>query len=153
MDGNSDCPKESQHVGATISVLCDIHTAICAVSKLHHHTVTVKVIVSTCEPRHLLFSERCKHPGLNVPWVTIEILQNQSGLQATVFLSIDPSRLYHSFAVAGDRFTVVMTPISLSEFSSFCRHLFTSLASSRMVRISFAQNRHSKDSFPHRSRR
>ena len=55
--------------------------------------------------------------------VTIEILQNLSGLHATVFLSIDPSRLYHSFAVADDRFTVVTTPISLSKFSSFCRHL------------------------------
>ena len=58
VDGNSDCPRELRHLGATVSVLCDIHTALCAVSKLHRHTVTVKVIVSTYEPRHLLFSER-----------------------------------------------------------------------------------------------
>ena len=35
---------------------------------------------------------------LSAPLVTIEILQNQYGLHATIFLSIDPSRLYHRFA-------------------------------------------------------
>ena len=35
---------------------------------------------------------------LSAPVVTIEVLQNQSGLHATVFTSIDPSHLNHSFA-------------------------------------------------------
>ena len=39
-------PGESQH-GATVSVLCDIHTALCAVSKPQLHTVLILVVLQT----------------------------------------------------------------------------------------------------------
>ena len=79
---------------------------------------------------------RRKHLGLSALLVTIEILQNQSGLHATVFLSIDPSRFFFAgLPAADDRFTFVMTLISLSELSSFCRPFFTSLGLSRIGRI------------------
>ena len=45
---NSRFPRESQRVGAAVSVLCDIHTTLCAVSKLHLHTIlTFLVVVQT----------------------------------------------------------------------------------------------------------
>ena len=69
---------------------------------------------------------RCKHLGLSAPVVTIEVVQNQSGLHATVSLSTDPSRL-DRLRAADACFVVVITLISLCEFSSFCRfflHLF-----------------------------
>ena len=39
MDGNSDCPGDLQLVGATVSVFCDNHTTLRAVSRLRLHTV------------------------------------------------------------------------------------------------------------------
>ena len=39
-----------------------------------------------------------KKSTLSAPLITIEVFQNQPGLHTTVFLSIDPPRLNHSFA-------------------------------------------------------
>ena len=48
MGGNSDFPRDSQHVGTTVSVLCDIHTTLCAVPKHHvHTTLTLLVVLQT----------------------------------------------------------------------------------------------------------
>ena len=168
--------QESPNVfGAAVSVLCDIHTTLCAVSKLSsshnsdfsggcaNNSWSMSACRSGCvcvncklrcshslgdwfdhASQPTMFSETVSmvsvqtHLGLSAPLVTMEVLQNQNWTSRTaVLLSIDPSRLHHSvLPAADDRFTVFMTPTSLSEFSSFCRPFFTSL------------NRHSKDSFP-----
>ena len=51
--GNSDIPGEPPHVGAKVSVLCDIRTKLCAVSKLRLHAI-------------LTFPRFCKEVLVNV---------------------------------------------------------------------------------------
>ena len=60
----------------------------------------------------------------------------QTSFRTVSILTFCPRcRPYHSLPAADARFTVVMTPISLSEFGSFCRPFSTSLRSSRIVWI------------------
>ena len=69
--------------------------------KSHLHLRCSHVSTMRAHSKHC-FQRQCrrcrrKHLGLSAPLITIEVLQNLSGLHATVILSIDPSRLYHKF--------------------------------------------------------
>ena len=94
-DFSGGCANNSWSMSACRSAVC-ASIANCDV-------VTAWVIGSIMRASQQCFQRqcrwcRCKHLGLSAPLVTMEVLQNQTGLHAPVLLSIDPSRLYHSFA-------------------------------------------------------
>ena len=97
---------------------------------------------------------RCEHLGLSAPWSRLTPHRTKI-LTSRNRLSLDRPIASVSLAspAADTRFTVVMTPNSLSEFSFFCP---SSLSWDRqgLSGFSFAPSRHSKDSLPaHWSRR
>ena len=157
--------KGTQHVGATVSVLCDIRTMHCAVSKLHLHTALPLFCKQFLVNVGML--ERCVHITCNCDvvtfWAIVSITRvhgqhcfswttsmvsmqtswaecargHDGGPSEPIRISrnrLSLDRTMASVSLVCQR-PVVMTPISLSEFSSFCRPFFTSWGSSRIVRI------------------
>ena len=153
--------QASQHVGPTASVLCDIRTTRCAISKLHlHTTLTLLVVLRTslgqCRHARMLCARqlilsimrahsqrcfqgqcrwcRCKHLGLSASKSRLKSLRTNLDFTQP-FSSQSTHRVWITGLPAADvRFKVVMTPISLGGFSSFCRPFFTSSGSSWIVR-------------------
>ena len=67
---------------------------------------------------HLIITQRCIIPFVRF-WGSVAVHQSQPRFHATVFLSVDPSCLNHSFANCLKPFHNGHRTISFSEFSSF----------------------------------
>ena len=126
------------------AVLCDSNTTLCAISEHHLHTTLTLLVVlrpSLGQCRHARMpcagqlQLRCGHvlgdcfdhassQPILFSETTIETVRKQSGLHATV-LSRSLHRVWiPRLPTASDRFKVVTTPISLTEFTSFCHTFF-----------------------------
>ena len=68
------------------------------------------------------------------PWSRLKSSRDNPEFTQPSFCRSTHHCCIHRMPAADDRFTVVMTTIAVSEFSSFCRPLHTSLGSSRIVK-------------------
>ena len=161
MGGNADFQRESEHVGATVSVLCDIHTTFCAVSKLHLFSiltllVVLQTILGQCQRAGMLrTSIEISKLRCSPFWVFVSTMRAHSqhcfrrqcrwcrckhlGLSKPlitieVFQNLDFTQPSFSRSTHSVCVTRVPAADDRGEFSSSCRPFFTSLGSSRIVK-------------------